>query len=320
MCKQWVIVNVRENCCCIQSASRKVSARRERSDSAHARDSWKFRPRRRNERGGNSRANDRVDAMNALTQIRNTQKATMLEVEAGMGEDASWHARFKHSAYIYAGGLPFNMTEGDILTVFSQYGEIVDVNLVREEETGKSRGFAFVCYADQRSTVLAVDNLNGATVVGRTIRVDHVDDYKMKGEDEAGRREWRCVCGSENFKFRESCFKCGTPRPTPKKEEPADDDEPTKELPQQEIRDGRDIVDAAGPRSADAEDEDAKIIRELQARKAAAIARAEAAAKGLPLDDAEDERDRKRHKKEKKEKKEKRDRDRHSRRDSRERR
>ena len=39
-------------------------------------------------------------------------------------------------------------------------------------------------YQDQRSTILAVDNLNGATVLGRTIRVDHVDRYRQPEEDE----------------------------------------------------------------------------------------------------------------------------------------
>lgn len=38
----------------------------------------------------------------------------------------------------------------------SRYGEIVDVNLVRDKGTGKSKGFAFVAYEDQRSTTLAV--------------------------------------------------------------------------------------------------------------------------------------------------------------------
>jgi RNA recognition motif-containing protein len=37
-----------------------------------------------------------------------------------------------------------------------RYGEVVDVNLVRDKTTGKSRGFAFLAYEDQRSTVLAV--------------------------------------------------------------------------------------------------------------------------------------------------------------------
>lgn len=52
--------------------------------------------------------------------------------------------------------------------------------LCRDRDTGKSRGFAFLAYEDQRSTVLAVDNLSGARVAGRVIRVDHVDNYKIK--------------------------------------------------------------------------------------------------------------------------------------------
>lgn len=43
----------------------------------------------------------------------------------------------------------------------------------RDKKTGKIKGFAFLMYEDQRSTVLAVDNLSGTTVVGRTLRVDH---------------------------------------------------------------------------------------------------------------------------------------------------
>ena len=118
--------------------------------------------------------------MNPLTQIKNTQKATKQEILLGLPESASWHARFKHSAYIFVGGLDYELTEGDILAVFSQYGEVVDVHLVRDKSTGKSRGFCFLAYEDQRSTVLAVDNLSGARVAGRIIRVEHVDNYKKK--------------------------------------------------------------------------------------------------------------------------------------------
>ncbi|EFJ40351.1 hypothetical protein VOLCADRAFT_69624, partial [Volvox carteri f. nagariensis] len=113
-------------------------------------------------------------------QIKNTQKATKREIEAGIQDSASWHAQFKHSAYVFAGGLDYELTEGDLLAVFSQYGEIVDLNLIRHKDTGKSKGFAFIAYEDQRSTILAVDNLNGAKVVGRTIRVEHVDNYKKR--------------------------------------------------------------------------------------------------------------------------------------------
>lgn len=45
-----------------------------------------------------------------------------------------------------------------------RYGEIVNINLVRDKKTGKSKGFCFICYEDQRSTILAVDNLNSIKV------------------------------------------------------------------------------------------------------------------------------------------------------------
>jgi RNA recognition motif-containing protein len=38
------------------------------------------------------------------------------------------------------------------------------VNLVRDKTTGKQKGFCFLCYEDQRSTILAVDNFNGIKV------------------------------------------------------------------------------------------------------------------------------------------------------------
>ncbi|XP_050369871.1 zinc finger CCCH domain-containing protein 25 isoform X2 [Argentina anserina] len=136
--------------------------------------------------------------MNPLTQVKRIQSINAKEAELGISDNASWHAKYKDSAYVYAGGLSFDLTEGDLLAVFAQYGEVVDLNLVRDKATGKSKGFAFVAYEDQRSTNLAVDNLGGAVVSGRTIRVDHVDKYKKKEEEdeeeEQRKREERGVC------------------------------------------------------------------------------------------------------------------------------
>jgi RNA-binding motif X-linked protein 2 len=81
--------------------------------------------------------------MNPLTQIKNTQKATQREIAAGFSESASWHAKFRHSAYIFVGGLTYTLTEGDLLAVFSQYGEVVDVNLVRRARTALSQRLCF---------------------------------------------------------------------------------------------------------------------------------------------------------------------------------
>ncbi|KAK1224508.1 RNA-binding protein Cwf29 [Marasmius sp. AFHP31] len=108
------------------------------------------------------------------------------DAELQLGTSASWHDEYKDSAHIFVGGLHNELTEGDVITIFSQFGEIMDVNMPRDKETGKPKGFAFLMYEDQRSTILAVDNLNGAKVLERTLRVDHVKNYRQprsKGED-----------------------------------------------------------------------------------------------------------------------------------------
>ncbi|XP_075040790.1 RNA-binding motif protein, X-linked 2 [Mixophyes fleayi] len=116
--------------------------------------------------------------MNPLTKVKLINELNAREASLGVRESVSWHQDYKDSAWIFLGGLPFELTEGDIICVFSQYGEVVNINLVRDKSTGRSRGFCFLCYEDQRSTVLAVDNLNGIKLKGRTIRVDHVANYR----------------------------------------------------------------------------------------------------------------------------------------------
>ncbi|KIK96420.1 hypothetical protein PAXRUDRAFT_10846 [Paxillus rubicundulus Ve08.2h10] len=119
-----------------------------------------------------------------MNVVREISKINERELELGI--TGSWHDEYKDSAYIFVGGLHFDLTEGDVITIFSQYGEVMDVNLPRDKSTGKTKGFGFLMYEDQRSTVLAVDNLNGANVLDKTLRVDHVKNYKqpkIKGED-----------------------------------------------------------------------------------------------------------------------------------------
>ncbi|XP_057253957.1 RNA-binding motif protein, X-linked 2 [Pezoporus wallicus] len=116
--------------------------------------------------------------MNPLTKVKLINELNAREAELGVQEAVSWHAEYKDSAWIFIGGLHYELTEGDVICVFSQYGEVVNINLVRDKKTGKSKGFCFLCYEDQRSTILAVDNFNGIKIKGRTIRVDHVANYR----------------------------------------------------------------------------------------------------------------------------------------------
>ena len=100
------------------------------------------------------------------------------ELERVTQPSASWHAHYAKSAYIYIGNLDPRLTEGDVITVCSQFGDVVDINLGRDKDTGKSLGFAFLAFENQKSTILAIDNMIGFPLLGRPLRVDHVLDYK----------------------------------------------------------------------------------------------------------------------------------------------
>lgn len=115
-----------------------------------------------------------------MNNIRAIQRLNDLELSRGYSEASSWHQDYSDSAYVHVSGLSYDLTEGDILAVFSQYGTIVDLNVVRDRETGKSKGFAFIGYENQKSTNLVVDNFNGITLLGggRKLKVDHCKNYK----------------------------------------------------------------------------------------------------------------------------------------------
>ncbi|CAM9711942.1 unnamed protein product [Sphacelaria rigidula] len=117
--------------------------------------------------------------MNVVQEIKRINEQ---ELAQGLTGKASWHHEYKDSAWVFAGGFPYDLTEGDVLCVMSQWGEIEDINLCREKDTGKSKGFCFIKYEDQRSTILAVDNFNGMQLLGRTIRVDHKHKYSLPKE------------------------------------------------------------------------------------------------------------------------------------------
>lgn len=122
-----------------------------------------------------------------MKKVEAIRKLNETELQLGIaGTPASWHEKYNKCHAIYVGGIPTEFTEGDLLAMFEQYGIVVHVNLVRDADTGKSRGFAFLKYHDPRSAVLAVDNFTGVQLAGRTLRVDHVEDYTVPEDGRPG--------------------------------------------------------------------------------------------------------------------------------------
>ncbi|MEM9808435.1 MAG: RNA-binding protein [Cyanobacteria bacterium P01_D01_bin.56] len=79
---------------------------------------------------------------------------------------------------VYIGNISYSVTRDDVLDVFVEYGEVDRVSLPIDNETGRSRGFAFVEMASKSDEKAAIELLDGARWVGRTIRVNEASSRK----------------------------------------------------------------------------------------------------------------------------------------------
>lgn len=118
-----------------------------------------------------------------MSSTRQITKLSETELKENTPFEASWHQEYSDSAYIFIGNLPKSLMEEDILTIFSQFGVPTRIKLVRDKHTKESKGFCFLKYEDQRSTILAVDNFNGQKILDRVVRVDHTF-YKVPVDEE----------------------------------------------------------------------------------------------------------------------------------------
>ena len=73
---------------------------------------------------------------------------------------------------IYVGNLSFNTEEQGLQDLFGQFGAVDSVRLIRDQATGRSRGFGFVEMATPEDAEQAISKLNGTSVDGRTIQVE----------------------------------------------------------------------------------------------------------------------------------------------------
>lgn len=82
---------------------------------------------------------------------------------------------------IYVGNLQYNSTEEQIEQLFSEYGKVNSVKLIKDRETGRSRGFGFVEMDDQDGAKAAIEALDGKDYHGRNLRVN---EAKQREEGE----------------------------------------------------------------------------------------------------------------------------------------
>jgi len=87
---------------------------------------------------------------------------------------------------VFVGGLSWGTDEESLRAAFAKYGELTEVTVVKDRDTGRSRGFGFVEFDDAESADKAIAELNDSELDGRTIKVDQAKERKPRGGPRGG--------------------------------------------------------------------------------------------------------------------------------------
>uniref|UniRef100_A0AAR2LR13 RRM domain-containing protein n=1 Tax=Pygocentrus nattereri TaxID=42514 RepID=A0AAR2LR13_PYGNA len=77
---------------------------------------------------------------------------------------------------LYVGSLHFNITEDMLRGIFEPFGRIESIQLMMDSETGRSKGYGFISFADAECAKKALEQLNGFELAGRPMKVGHVTE------------------------------------------------------------------------------------------------------------------------------------------------
>ncbi len=99
---------------------------------------------------------------------------------------------------LFVGGIAYKTTEEDLQAAFAQAGTVVSARIIKERETGRSKGFGFVEMETEEMAQAAIDMWNGKDLDGRELIVNIAraeekrdDRGGDRGGDRGPRREWR---------------------------------------------------------------------------------------------------------------------------------
>ncbi len=85
------------------------------------------------------------------------------------------------SVQLYAGNLSYGTNDESLKQVFEQFGEVTSVKIVKDRESGRSRGFGFVEMAAEGAAETAIQSLDNTDLQGRNIRVNIARPKKSNG-------------------------------------------------------------------------------------------------------------------------------------------
>jgi len=86
-----------------------------------------------------------------------------------------WSHKYKEKKMetkLYVGNLSYDTTEDSLRTAFAQSGTVVSVDIIKDRDTGRMKGFAFVTMGSQEEAEAAIKSLNEKTLDNRAINVN----------------------------------------------------------------------------------------------------------------------------------------------------
>jgi len=82
---------------------------------------------------------------------------------------------------LFVGNLSFQITEGELRTMFAAFGQVSRVHIATDRQTGQARGFAFIEMPNDAEAAKAMTDLNGKEVAGRALRVNEATPRPDRG-------------------------------------------------------------------------------------------------------------------------------------------
>ena len=79
---------------------------------------------------------------------------------------------------IYVGDLSYDVTEDDLKAIFSEFGEVDSLNIIKDKFSGRSKGFGFVEMPNNSEADKAIEALNGTELKGRNLKVNQAKPRK----------------------------------------------------------------------------------------------------------------------------------------------
>jgi RNA recognition motif-containing protein len=87
---------------------------------------------------------------------------------------------------VFVGGLSWGTGDEGLLAAFEKFGSVVEAKVIFDRDTGRSRGFGFVTFEDSGAAQNAIQQMDGKTLDGRTIRVNEAAERAPRGPGGGG--------------------------------------------------------------------------------------------------------------------------------------